>query len=167
MTDTAMLSRAGLLALLIVILLAGCAIPHTPEVTAPPVVAATATPSSSLTATPAPTETRTPAPPLTWETLRNTADPNEWPSEGTAQLEDGEYREQYMPGSATEMVINLAPYRLFGELNGDGVEDAVVILIAAPGGLARSTTCQQCSIRTVNQNHWPPNFPATGSSSVT
>ncbi|MGD8967380.1 MAG: hypothetical protein PVI07_07715 [Anaerolineae bacterium] len=159
MTDTAMLSRAGLLALLIVILLAGCAIPHTPEVTAPPVVAAKATPSSSLTAAP--------APPLTWETLRNTADPNEWPSEGTAQLEDGEYREQYMPGSATEMVINLAPYRLFGELNGDGVEDAAVILIAAPGGLARSTTCQQCSIRTVNQNHWPPNFPATGSSSVT
>jgi hypothetical protein len=25
------------------------------------------------------------------------------------------------------MVINLAPYRLFGDLNGDGVEDAAVI----------------------------------------
>jgi hypothetical protein len=107
--------------LLIVVFLAGCAIPHAPEATAPPIAAATATPSSLLTATP--------APPLTWETLRNSAYPNEWPSEGTAQLQDVEYREQYMPGSATELVINLAPYRLFGELNGDGVEDAAVILI--------------------------------------
>jgi peptidoglycan/xylan/chitin deacetylase (PgdA/CDA1 family) len=51
-----------------------------------------------------------------------------------AQLEDGEYREQYTPDSATEMRIGLAPYRLFGDLSGDGADDAAVILIVDPGG---------------------------------
>ncbi|MGD2176639.1 MAG: polysaccharide deacetylase family protein [Anaerolineae bacterium] len=128
------LSRAGLPAVLIVILLTGCAVPHTPEATAPPV--STVMPTTTLWLVETPDLTATPAPVsfLTWETLRNTGYPNEWPSEGIAQLEDGEYRERYMPDSASEMVINLAPYRLFGELNGDGIEDAAVILIAAPGG---------------------------------
>lgn len=73
-------------------------------------------------------------PSLTWDVLRNTAYPNEWPSDGIAQLEDDEYREKYMPDSATEMRIGLAPYRLFGDLNGDGADDAAVILVADPGG---------------------------------
>jgi peptidoglycan/xylan/chitin deacetylase (PgdA/CDA1 family) len=73
-------------------------------------------------------------PPLTWETLKNTAYPNEWPSEGVAQLEDGVYREKYLPDSATEMVISLADIHTFGDLNGDGVDDVLAILISYPGG---------------------------------
>jgi peptidoglycan/xylan/chitin deacetylase (PgdA/CDA1 family) len=135
-------SRIGLFVLLIVILPTGCVVPQpqTPETVGRPESTAmpTATPSLGNTPapseTPSPTDTPTPVRALAWGTLRNTGYPNEWPSEGIAQLEDGEYREQYLPDSATEMVINLAPYRLFGDLNGDGVEDAAVILIAAPGG---------------------------------
>jgi peptidoglycan/xylan/chitin deacetylase (PgdA/CDA1 family) len=73
-------------------------------------------------------------PRLDWEALRNVPYPNEWPSDGIAQLEDGEYREQYLPDSATEMRIGLAPYRIFGDLNGDSADDAAVILVADPGG---------------------------------
>jgi peptidoglycan/xylan/chitin deacetylase (PgdA/CDA1 family) len=60
--------------------------------------------------------------------------PNEWPGDGIAELKDGEYREQYTPDSATEMRIGLAPYRIFGDLNGDSADDAAVILVADPGG---------------------------------
>lgn len=65
--------------------------------------------------------------------LKNTAYLNELPSEGVAQLVDGVYREKYMPDSATEMVISLADIH-FGDLNGDGVDDVLVILISYPGG---------------------------------
>jgi len=66
--------------------------------------------------------------------LKNTAYPNEWPSDGVAQLVDGVYREKYMPDSATEMVISLADIHTFGDFNGDGVDDVLVILISYPGG---------------------------------
>jgi hypothetical protein len=66
--------------------------------------------------------------------LKNTAYPNDWPSEGVAHLVDGVYREKYMPDSATEMVISLADIHTFGDLNGDRVDDVLVILISYPGG---------------------------------
>lgn len=134
------LTEIGLLALLTVILLTGCATSHTGELGTPlrKTAALTATPSAAktpvVTNTPTTPATPTPVPSLTWDALRNIGYPNEWPSDGIAELKDGEYREQYLRDSATEMVINLAPDRLFGDLNGDGAEDAAVILIAAPGG---------------------------------
>jgi hypothetical protein len=66
--------------------------------------------------------------------LKNTAYPNGWPKDGVARLVDGVYREKYMPDSATEMVISLADIHTFGDLNGDGVDDVLVILISYPGG---------------------------------
>ena len=66
--------------------------------------------------------------------LKNTAYPNGWPKDGVAHLVDGVYREKYMPDSATEMVISLADIHTFGDLNGDGVDDVLVILISYPGG---------------------------------
>ncbi len=105
-----------------------------PPPTATPVSEAipTDTPLPPPTATP--TATPTPVPPLTWEMLKNTAYPNGWPKDGVAHLVDGVYREKYMPDSATEMVISLADIYTFGDLNGDGVDDVLVILISYPGG---------------------------------
>ena len=91
-------------------------------------------PTATSTPVPQPTATPTSVPPLTWEVLKNTAYPNEWPADGVAQLVDGVYREKYMPDSATEMVISLADIHTFGDLNGDGVDDVVVIVISYPGG---------------------------------
>jgi peptidoglycan/xylan/chitin deacetylase (PgdA/CDA1 family) len=102
--------------------------------TPPAVPRPTETPKPTDTPLPQPTQTPTPVPPLTWEMLKNAAYPNEWPSSGTAQLVDGVYREKYMPDSATEMVIGLADMHTFGDLNGDGVDDVLAIVISRPGG---------------------------------
>ena len=54
-------------------------------------------------------------------------------SEGRATLEDGEFREQAAPGSATEVVIRLGKWSL-GDLDGQGALDAVAITVENPGG---------------------------------
>jgi heat shock protein HslJ len=71
--------------------------------------------------------------PLTEEALKNSAYYSEWPEDGIAQLTDGEYRKPIVEGSATELVIRLMDV-VFGDLDGDGVSDAAVILITDPGG---------------------------------
>jgi heat shock protein HslJ len=73
------------------------------------------------------------AAPLTEEALKNAEYHSEWPADGVAQLTDGEYRKPTVEGSATELVIRLVNV-IFGDLDGDGVEDAAVILVADPGG---------------------------------
>jgi peptidoglycan/xylan/chitin deacetylase (PgdA/CDA1 family)/heat shock protein HslJ len=95
---------------------------------------ATPPPTGTPTAVPTPTATPFAVPRLTWDMLKNAAYPNEWPSDGVAQLVDGVYREKYMPDSATELVISLADMHTFGDLDGDGIEDVSVILISHPGG---------------------------------
>jgi len=54
-------------------------------------------------------------------------------SEGSATLEDGEYREQAAPGSATEVVIRLGKWSL-GDIDGHGALDAAAITVEDPGG---------------------------------
>lgn len=71
---------------------------------------------------------------LTLEALENMAYQSEWPKGGTAQLTNGEYREKYDEGSASELIIGLTDFNAFGDLNGDGAEDAIVVLYANPGG---------------------------------
>ena len=53
--------------------------------------------------------------------------------EGSATLEDGEFREQAAPGSATEVVIRLGKWSL-GDLDGQGELDAAAITVEEPGG---------------------------------
>lgn len=94
----------------------------------------TATSYPTATPVPEPTATLVPVPPLTRETLKNAAYPNEWPTGGVAQLVDGVYREKYLPDSATEMIIRLSHLIVHGDLNADGAADAAAVLVADPGG---------------------------------
>jgi uncharacterized membrane protein len=59
---------------------------------------------------------------------------SEWSARGKIKLNDGSYQEKIVPESATELVIKLSDRIAFGDLNGDGAEDAAVILISDPGG---------------------------------
>lgn len=65
--------------------------------------------------------------------LVDTAYPSGFTKGGIAPLTGGEYREAAAPGSATETVVQLERYAR-GDLNGDGVDDAAVILVTDPGG---------------------------------
>jgi len=71
---------------------------------------------------------------LTMEVLKNAEYQSEWPADGKAKLTDGSYKEKYMPGSATELVIRLSDHHALGDLNGDGAKDAAVVLVSDPGG---------------------------------
>jgi heat shock protein HslJ len=71
--------------------------------------------------------------PLTEEALKNAVYHSEWAEDGTAQLADGEYRMPIVEGSATELIIRLMDVA-FGDLDGDGVSDAAVVLVTDPGG---------------------------------
>jgi hypothetical protein len=76
-----------------------------------------------------------PPPPLTVEALQNAEYRSEWPKGGVAKLTDGEYQEEIAPGSASKLVILMMPDKYaFGDLNGDGVDDAAVILATSGGG---------------------------------
>jgi len=129
--------RAILFALVVVflgILFSACSAP-TPAVTAVPTSTPQRTRTPVLTETPVlPTATPIPVPPLTWEGLKNVAYPNEWPKDGVAQLTDGLYVEEYMPGAATKLRILLSYLRVYGDLNDDGCEDVAAILVVDPGG---------------------------------
>ncbi|UCC76247.1 MAG: hypothetical protein JSW37_12135, partial [Anaerolineales bacterium] len=76
-----------------------------------------------------------PPPPLTVETLMNADYHSEWPADGVAELKDGQYEEEIVPGAASKLVIVVYPdMYAFGDLNGDGVDDAAVVLATSAGG---------------------------------
>jgi hypothetical protein len=77
---------------------------------------------------------KSPVPGITLEQLRNTEYPSEWTRSGKALLIDGQYRESAAPGAATEVVVKATSYYAIGDLDGDGSEDAVIILESDPGG---------------------------------
>jgi heat shock protein HslJ len=71
---------------------------------------------------------------FTREELANMSYLSEWTDSGTVQLVNGEYRTPAAEGSATELVVMLTNYAAFGDLDGDGQDEAVVILVTNPGG---------------------------------
>ncbi|MBI2862173.1 MAG: hypothetical protein HYX89_05075 [Chloroflexi bacterium] len=73
-------------------------------------------------------------PDLSWEKLRNAAYPSEFPKSKVAQLADGVYEEEYVPGAATKLVVQMADVRGSGLLDQDETVDAAVILVSSPGG---------------------------------
>lgn len=74
-------------------------------------------------------------PPLSLDGLRNAEYRSELPGKGIAKLKDGQYEEEIVPGAASKIQIVMVPdVHAFGDLNGDGVDDAAVILAASGGG---------------------------------
>ena len=78
-------------------------------------------------------ERTTPAGALTEEALRNATYQHEFPKDGQAQLQDGTYAEA-IEGSASKIHIAMMDLVAFGDLNGDGIHDAAVVLEASGGG---------------------------------
>ena len=70
---------------------------------------------------------------LSWDALANAEYLSEWTAEGTVRLVDGEFRQSVVEGGATELVIRLLDVA-FGDLDGDGIDDAVGILVTDAGG---------------------------------
>jgi hypothetical protein len=71
---------------------------------------------------------------LTIDELKSGEYRSEWSAKGKIKLSDGIYKEKIAPESATELVIKLSDKMALGDLNGDGAEDAAVILVSNPGG---------------------------------
>jgi hypothetical protein len=66
--------------------------------------------------------------------LPNAEYPVDNTSTGKAQLKDGVFEEPVAPGSVTKTRIRLGKDQSFGDVNGDGAEDAAVTLVIDPGG---------------------------------
>ena len=71
---------------------------------------------------------------LTDAALRNATYRSEFPKAGQAQLQDGTYEEKIDPDSASTIYLALSEQIAFGDLDGDGVDDAVAVLAASGGG---------------------------------
>ena len=72
---------------------------------------------------------------LTLDVLQNTEYACELTASKKAKLVGGKYEESAAPGSASKVTVNLVAQPLgVGDLNGDGVDDAAVILAANAGG---------------------------------
>ncbi len=71
--------------------------------------------------------------PLTSDALMNGVYQAKWSLIGKVKLTNGIYTESFIPGSSTQIVVKLGEPIAMGDLNGDGVDDAAVILISNPG----------------------------------
>jgi hypothetical protein len=87
--------------------------------------------SSEVTTT---LEGATPTPASILSALPNTEYPIDLASSGKAQLKDGIFEEPIAPDSATKTRISLGDLHALGDVNGDQMEDAAVLLIADSGG---------------------------------
>ncbi|MFN8458965.1 MAG: WG repeat-containing protein [Anaerolineae bacterium] len=58
----------------------------------------------------------------------------EWSGSDSVKLTKGEFRQKYDETAASEFVVKLVEPKAFGDINGDGVEDAAVILTVDGGG---------------------------------
>ena len=77
----------------------------------------------------------TSGPRLTLEILRNATYLSDWYDGGTVQLDDGYYEERYGEGASERTATSLFEAGIaYGDLNFDGSEDAVVLLVTNGGG---------------------------------
>jgi uncharacterized membrane protein/heat shock protein HslJ len=72
--------------------------------------------------------------PLTIKGLKNAEYQSDFAINGRVKLSNGTYRGKIVPDSASELIVMLSDQFAFGDLNGDGADDAAVVLITDPGG---------------------------------
>jgi hypothetical protein len=63
----------------------------------------------------------------TADALRNVVVKSSWTPSGTAQLRNGEYREQAAPRSASDVIVKLGPFVSLGQVDNRDVAAAVII----------------------------------------
>jgi len=118
-----------MLSLACVYILSACAGTSTPQATQAIVDTAT------LQATPVGLPTSTEEPKVSIiDLLPNIEYPIDITSTGKAKLVNGVFEEPAAPGSATKTQVQLTKELATGDINGDGFEDALVLLVADPGG---------------------------------
>jgi len=71
---------------------------------------------------------------LTFDALKNAEYMAGFTNNKKIKLADGKYQEKAQAGAATETVVALYSKYALGDLNGDGVEDAAVVLVSSGGG---------------------------------
>jgi hypothetical protein len=71
---------------------------------------------------------------LTLDALKNAEYNSDLPAAKKAKLTNGVYEEEIVPGSASKLTIRLRDQYATGDLNGDGVADAAVVLAGNSGG---------------------------------
>ena len=71
---------------------------------------------------------------LTPEALANATYSSDYAATGEITLVDGQAEEEIAPGSASKLVVTLIEPTAFGDLDGDGVDDAAVLLASNSGG---------------------------------
>lgn len=120
-----MLSLRAIVACLLFLMVGCTLVTPTPDSTVPPV---------SLTPTLMPTLDPALVPALTPDVLADATYLSEFGSDGTITLRNGVYSAPAAPGSASQTLITMGWPPVFGDLNGDRIADAVVILVVNPGG---------------------------------
>lgn len=108
-----------------------------PTPTPTPFPSPTPLPTFAPTATPLPpTITPTPTPtavPLSLDVLKNAEYPSEYPASKKAKLTNGAY-EEAQPRATAKITLKMLDVFATGDLNGDGVPDAAVVITASTGG---------------------------------
>lgn len=74
-------------------------------------------------------QAQTPEPEITLEALGNTTYLSEFAQRGQVTLENGQYEDE-----TSRIFVALTGYAAYGDLTGDGVEDAAVVLVTNGGG---------------------------------
>ena len=93
----------------------------------------TALPAVTPTQVPTPSPSPTSIPSLSLDALKNAEYAIEGPASGKAKLVSGTYQER-VPNSSAQVSVSFSDLLSLGDLNGDGIADAAVILTASTGG---------------------------------
>ncbi len=72
--------------------------------------------------------------PFTFEHLANATYLSEFGADGTVTLVDGRYEAPAAEGSASDLAVELSEFVSEGDLDGDGVDEAAVVLVSSGGG---------------------------------
>ncbi len=89
--------------------------------------------SASSTSDPASTPESRPAAGISEDSLANLTYPSTWGVDGEVTLTDGRGEGDSAPGSAATTTVDLHQHA-FGDLDGDGIGDAIAVLVTDPGG---------------------------------